>query len=144
MATSEGGDEHKNPAFDPDLDTPENPDHEFGEFGAGCFWGVELAFQRVVGVVKTEVGYSQGHTPDPNYKLVCTGSTNHVEVVRVQFDPKICPYTNLLDLFWSRHDPTTLNRQVDTPTYLQSNISAFVMLRSAAFHFVIIIPINVY
>ncbi|XP_050225495.1 peptide methionine sulfoxide reductase-like [Mercurialis annua] len=100
-----------NPAQDPDLDQPDNPNHEFAQFGAGCFWGVELAFQRVHGVVKTEVGYSQGHTPDPNYKLICTGTTNHVEIVRVQFDPNVCPYTNLLSVFWSRHDPTTLNRQ---------------------------------
>ncbi|KAF3971670.1 hypothetical protein ACB098_04G143800 [Castanea mollissima] len=102
---------NKNPALDLDTDTPNDPGHEFAQFGAGCFWGVELAFQRVAGVVKTEVGYSQGHVPDPNYKLVCTGTTNHVEVVRVQFDPKVCPYTNLLSLFWSRHDPTTPNRQ---------------------------------
>ncbi|CAK7336589.1 unnamed protein product [Dovyalis caffra] len=100
-----------NPALDPDLDQPDNPNHEFAQFGAGCFWGVELAFQRLPGVVKTEVGYSQGHVPDPTYNLVCTNTTNHVEVVRVQFDPEVCPYTNLLSLFWSRHDPTTLNRQ---------------------------------
>jgi len=103
-----------NPALDPDLDKPDNPNHEFAQFGAGCFWGVELAFQRLHGVVKTEVGYSQGNVPDPTYKLVCTKTTNHVEVVRVQFNPEVCPYTNLLSLFWSRHDPTTLNRQVLT------------------------------
>ncbi|MED6170460.1 hypothetical protein PIB30_031112 [Stylosanthes scabra] len=108
MASSTTG---HDPAHDPDTDKPENPDHEFAEFGAGCFWGVELAFQRVVGVVKTEVGYTQGNTHDPNYKQVCTGTTNHVEVVRVQFDPKICTYNTLLHLFWSRHDPTTINRQ---------------------------------
>ncbi|TYJ98483.1 peptide methionine sulfoxide reductase-like [Cucumis melo var. makuwa] len=100
-----------NPALDYDIDIPENPAYEFAEFGAGCFWGAELAFQRVVGVVKTEVGYSQGHTPDPTYKQVCSGITNHVEVVRVAFDPKLCPYNNLLSLFWSRIDPTSLNRQ---------------------------------
>ncbi|EXB94439.1 Peptide methionine sulfoxide reductase [Morus notabilis] len=100
-----------NPALDPDLDSPGDPAHELAQFGAGCFWGVELTFQRVVGVVKTEVGYSQGHAPDPNYKLVCSGSTNHVEVIRVEFDPKVCPYTHLLSVFWGRHDPTTLNRQ---------------------------------
>lgn len=111
MATSTATHSH-NPALDPDSDAPDNPAHEFAQFGAGCFWGVELAFQRLVGVVKTEVGYSQGHVPDPNYKLVCSGTTNHVEVVRVQFDPQVCPYTSLLSLFWSRHDPTTLNRQV--------------------------------
>ncbi|XP_065874144.1 peptide methionine sulfoxide reductase-like [Euphorbia lathyris] len=100
-----------NPALDPDLDKPDHPTHEFAQFGAGCFWGVELAFQRVVGVVKTDVGYSQGRVHDPNYKLICTGTTNHVEVVRVQFDPEVCPYSNLLSVFWSRHDPTTVNRQ---------------------------------
>jgi len=110
MATA-ADNNNKNPALDPDTDTPNDQGHEFAQFGAGCFWGVELAFQRVAGVVKTEVGYSQGHVPDPNYKLVCTGTTNHVEVLRVQFDPKVCPYTNLFSLFWSRHDPTTPNRQ---------------------------------
>ena len=108
MATSADN----NPALDPDTDTPSKTGLEFAEFGAGCFWGVELSFQRVPGVVKTEVGYSQGHVHDPNYKLVCSGTTNHVEVVRVQFDPELCPYTNLLSLFWGRHDPTTPNRQV--------------------------------
>ncbi|KAL6973119.1 peptide-methionine (S)-S-oxide reductase [Sarracenia purpurea var. burkii] len=100
-----------NPALFPDSDNPDQPGLEFAQFAAGCFWGVELAFQRVEGVVKTEVGYSQGHVPDPDYKLVCTDTTNHAEVVRIQFDPSVCPYTNLLSLFWSRHDPTTLNRQ---------------------------------
>lgn len=100
------------PALDPDADAPDHPGHEFAQFGAGCFWGVELAFQRVAGVMKTEVGYSQGHVPDPTYRLVCSGTSNHVEIVRVQFDPEVCPYTNLLSLFWSRHDPTTPNRQV--------------------------------
>ncbi|WCJ36162.1 Peptide methionine sulfoxide reductase [Euphorbia peplus] len=100
-----------NPALDPDVDKPEYPNHELAQFGAGCFWGVELAFQRLPGVVKTEVGYSQGHLHNPNYRQVCSGTTNHAEVVRVQFDPEVCPYSNLLSLFWSRHDPTTLNRQ---------------------------------
>uniref|UniRef100_A0A6M2E671 peptide-methionine (S)-S-oxide reductase n=1 Tax=Populus davidiana TaxID=266767 RepID=A0A6M2E671_9ROSI len=112
-----------NPALDRDLDQPDNPNHEFAQFGAGCFWGVELAFQRLHGVVKTEVGYSQGNVPDPTYKLVCTKTTNHVEVVRVQFDPEVCPYSNLLSLFWSRHDPTTLNRQGgDVGTQYRSGI----------------------
>lgn len=101
-----------NPALDPDLDNPDHPGLEFAQFAAGCFWGVELAFQRIDGVVKTEVGYSQGHVHDPNYKLVCSGTTDHAEVIRIQFDPNVCPYTNLLSLFWSRIDPTALNRQV--------------------------------
>ncbi|XP_057466361.1 peptide methionine sulfoxide reductase-like [Actinidia eriantha] len=100
-----------NPALCPDLDDPVQPGLELAQFGAGCFWGLELTFQRVDGVVKTEVGYSQGHVPDPNYRLICTGSTNHAEVVRVQFNPALCPYTNLLSVFWDSHDPTTPNRQ---------------------------------
>ncbi|CAI0447485.1 unnamed protein product [Linum tenue] len=112
-----------NPAFDPDLDKPDDPTHELAQFGGGCFWGVEIAFQRVPGVAKTEVGYSQGHLPDPDYRAVCTGTTNHVEVVRVQFDPRVCPYANLLALFWSRVDPSTLNRQGnDAGTQYRSGI----------------------
>lgn len=105
-------DTNNNPALEPDSDNPVHLGLELALFGAGCFWGVELAFQRLEGVIKTEVGYSGGHIPDPTYKLICSGNTNHSEVVRVHFDPNVCPYTKLLDLFWSRHDPTTLNRQV--------------------------------
>ncbi|KAL3649751.1 hypothetical protein CASFOL_006154 [Castilleja foliolosa] len=112
-----------NPALEPDLDTPVDLGLELAQFAAGCFWSVELAFQRVVGVVKTEVGYSQGQAHDPNYKLVCTGSTNHAEVVRIQFDPNVCSYTTLLDVFWKKHDPTTLNRQgEDAGTQYRSGI----------------------
>lgn len=95
----------------PDDDLPA-PGQQFAQFGAGCFWGVELAFQRVPGVTKTEVGYSQGYLHKPSYEDICTGTTNHSEVVRVQYDPKECTYDSLLDVFWARHDPTTLNRQV--------------------------------
>uniref|UniRef100_A0A803LUC3 peptide-methionine (S)-S-oxide reductase n=1 Tax=Chenopodium quinoa TaxID=63459 RepID=A0A803LUC3_CHEQI len=95
----------------PDDDLPA-PGQQFAQFGAGCFWGVELAFQRVPGVTRTEVGYSQGFTDNPTYEDICTGMTNHSEVVRVQYDPKLCAFDNLLDVFWARHDPTTLNRQV--------------------------------
>ncbi|CAL5364098.1 unnamed protein product [Camellia sinensis] len=94
----------------PDDDVPA-PGQEFAQFGAGCFWGVELAFQRVSAVTKTEVGYSQGHIHDPSYDDVCSGTTHHSEVVRVQYDPKECSYETLLDVFWSKHDPTTVNRQ---------------------------------
>lgn len=73
---------------------------------------MELAYQRVPGVTKTEVGYSQGFVDNPSYNDVCSGNTGHSEVVRVQFDPKECSYETLLDVFWERHDPTTLNRQV--------------------------------
>jgi hypothetical protein len=95
----------------PDSDTPASG-HSFAQFGAGCFWGVELAFQRVPGVTKTWVGYTQGATHNPNYRDVCSGTTGHSEVVRVEYNPQECTYGNLLDVFWSRHDPTTLNRQV--------------------------------
>lgn len=117
------GKESTNPALEPDLDAPVDPGLELAQFAAGCFWGVELTFQRVPGVVKTEVGYSQGHVHDPNYKLVCTGSTNHAEVIRIHFDPNVCPYITLLDVFWGKHDPTTLNRQGnDVGTQYRSGI----------------------
>ncbi|KAJ9164005.1 hypothetical protein P3X46_023623 [Hevea brasiliensis] len=96
---------------------------QFVQFGAGCFWGVELAFQRVPGVTKTEVGYSQGLLHNPTYEDVCTGTTNHNEVVRVQYDPKECSYETLLNVFWARHDPTTMNRQGnDVGTQYRSGI----------------------
>ncbi|XP_008805114.2 peptide methionine sulfoxide reductase-like [Phoenix dactylifera] len=112
-----------NPAEAPDLDTPEKPGLELAQFAAGCFWGVELAFQRVEGVAKTEVGYSQGKLPDPSYEDVRMGGTNHAEVVRIHFDPVACPYPELLAAFWGRHDPTTLNRQGnDVGTQYRSGI----------------------
>lgn len=72
---------------------------------------VELAFQRVPGVVQTAVGFSQGGTAATTYELVCTGSTGHNEVVQVVYDPSEVSYEQLLDAFWAKHDPTTLNRQ---------------------------------
>ncbi|CAI9774062.1 unnamed protein product [Fraxinus pennsylvanica] len=106
----------------PDDDVP-TPGQEFAQFGAGCFWGVELAYQRVPGVTKTEVGYTQGYLHNPTYEDVCSGTSNHSEVVRVQYDPKECSYDTLLDLFWARHDPTTLNRQGnDVGTQYRSGI----------------------
>ena len=98
-------------AQEPDNDVPA-PGSQFAEFAAGCFWGLELAFQRIPGVTKTEVGYTHGISHNPSYEVVRTNKTNHAEVVRVQYDPNECSYETLLDLFWSRHDPTTLNRQV--------------------------------
>lgn len=106
----------------PDDDIPA-PGQQFAQFGAGCFWGVELVYQRVAGVTKTEVGYSQGYVHNPRYEDVCSGTTNHSEVVRVQYDPKECSYDSLLDVFWSRHDPTTPNRQGnDVGTQYRSGI----------------------
>jgi len=78
-------------------------------FGAGCFWGIEVAFGKVKGVTSTSVGYTGGATD--TYEQVCTGKTNHAEVVWVEFDPSSVSYEELLDVFWGCHDPTTLNRQ---------------------------------
>jgi len=80
-------------------------------FGAGCFWGVEAAFRRVKGVRSTAVGYAGGHLKNPTYHDVCTDTTGHAEVVRVEYDPAVTPYDELLNVFWENHDPTTLNRQ---------------------------------
>ena len=80
-------------------------------FGAGCFWGVEEAFRNLEGVTDTAVGYSGGSTDNPTYKDVCSGRTGHAEVVQVTFDPARVSYERLLDVFWSIHDPTQLNRQ---------------------------------
>lgn len=112
-------------AQEPDTDFP-GEGLQFAEFGAGCFWGVELAFQRVPGVFKTEVGYTQGANDKPTYEQVCSGRTGHVEAVRVVYDPKEVNYDDLLALFWKRHDPTTLNRQGgDTGTQYRSGIYFF-------------------
>ena len=80
-------------------------------FGAGCFWGVELTFQKTKGVISTSVGYTGGITLNPTYENVCTGQTMHAEVVRMEFDPSVVSYESLLDVLWGCHDPTTLNRQ---------------------------------
>lgn len=96
---------------------------ETAVFGAGCFWSVELAFQRVPGVVQTAVGYAQGQTKNPTYEAVCSGSTGHNEVVQVVFEPAEVPFEKLLDVFWGKHDPTTLNRQGgDVGTQYRSGI----------------------
>jgi peptide-methionine (S)-S-oxide reductase len=80
-------------------------------FAAGCFWGVQAEFDKVKGVVATAVGYTGGHTEKPTYEDVCSGQTGHAEAVQVVFDPTVVTYEQLLDKFWSIHDPTTLNRQ---------------------------------
>ena len=84
---------------------------EIATFGAGCFWGVEAAFGRVKGVVSTSVGYMGGHFEHPGYLDVLSRITGHAEVVQVKYDPLVVSYETLLDIFWSIHDPTSLNRQ---------------------------------
>ncbi|CAM9231023.1 unnamed protein product [Discosporangium mesarthrocarpum] len=80
-------------------------------FAAGCFWGVELAFQRVPGVLKTTVGYIDGHSVNPTYEQVCSGTSGHTEAVKIDFSPAAVSYDELLTVLWDRMDPTTLNRQ---------------------------------
>jgi peptide-methionine (S)-S-oxide reductase len=84
---------------------------ELATFGAGCFWGVEVAFRQVPGVKDATVGYLGGTLANPTYKDVCTGKTGHAEVVQVKYDPAEVTYDKLLDVFWENHNPTTLNRQ---------------------------------
>src|SRR6266700_2860491 len=79
--------------------------------GGGCFWCVEAVFDRLQGVTSVESGYMGGHVDNPTYRQVCNGNTGHVEVVRVTFDPGVLTYRELLDVFFTVHDPTTLNRQ---------------------------------
>ena len=80
-------------------------------FGAGCFWGVEVAFRQVTGVIDAVVGYAGGTVADPSYQQVCTGRTGHAEVVQVEYDPAQVGYEQLLEVFFANHDPTQLNRQ---------------------------------
>ena len=84
---------------------------EVAVFGGGCFWCMEAVFQRIPGVKSVTSGYAGGHTENPTYQQVCTDTTGHAEVTRIEFDPKVISYEKLLDFFWDAHDPTTLNRQ---------------------------------
>ena len=79
--------------------------------GLGCFWGPEIKFSKLEGVIKTEVGYCGGDNKETNYEEVCTGNTNHAEVVKLDFDPKIISFEKLLEYFFEIHNPTTLNSQ---------------------------------
>ena len=89
----------------------DNINTELATFGAGCFWGVEADFREVDGVIATAVGYEGGKTENPTYKDVCSHRTGHAEVVQVEFDPSKVTYDQLLDLFWTCHDPTQVDRQ---------------------------------
>ena len=80
-------------------------------FGAGCFWCVEAIFQRLKGVESIESGYTGGTVENPTYKQVCTGETGHAEVTKIIFNPDVISFNDLLEVFWTTHDPTTLNQQ---------------------------------
>jgi methionine-S-sulfoxide reductase len=84
---------------------------EIAVLGLGCFWGPEIKFSKLEGVIKTEVGYCGGDKKETNYKEVCEGTTNHAEVIKLDFDPKIISYEKILEFFFEIHDPTTLNSQ---------------------------------
>jgi methionine-S-sulfoxide reductase len=84
---------------------------EIAVLGLGCFWGPEIKFSKLDGVIKTEVGYCGGNSAKTNYKEVCTGETNHAEVVKLDFDPEIISYEKIIKYFFDFHDPTTLNSQ---------------------------------
>ena len=84
---------------------------EIAVLALGCFWGPEIKFSKINGVIKTEVGYCGGNSSQTTYKEVCTGSTNHAEVVKIDFDENKISFLEILNYFWDSHDPTQLNRQ---------------------------------
>ena len=84
---------------------------EIATLALGCFWGPEIKFSKIDGIIKTEVGYCGGNSPKTTYKEVCTGKTNHAEVVKLDFDEKIISYEKIIKIFFQIHDPTTLNSQ---------------------------------
>jgi len=89
----------------------ENKNIELATFGNGCFWCTEAVFQQLKGVEKVSSGYSGGHVENPTYEEVCGKKTGHAEVLRIEYDPAIISFDELLEVFWATHDPTTLNRQ---------------------------------
>ena len=101
----------ENPSTDVPMPQADADGLERATFAAGCFWGVEASFRAIEGVVKTSVGYTGGITPDPSYEQVCSNATGHAEAVEAWFDPAVVSYDELLNAFWSMHDPTTPNRQ---------------------------------
>jgi peptide-methionine (S)-S-oxide reductase len=105
------------------MDQQKRPELEKATFGAGCFWCVEAVFLNIKGVEHVEPGYSGGFIKNPAYREVCNGTTGHAEVARIEFDPKIISFEELLEVFWKTHDPTTLNRQgADVGTQYRSAV----------------------
>jgi peptide-methionine (S)-S-oxide reductase len=87
------------------------PKRDVATLGGGCFWCLEAVYDEIEGVISVESGYAGGHKPNPTYEEVCTGRTGHAEVVQITFDPQVITFRDLLDIFFSIHDPTTPNRQ---------------------------------
>ena len=99
---------------------------EIAILALGCFWGPEVKFNKLEGILKTEVGYCGGDSTETNYKEVCSGTTNHAEVVKLEFDPKLISYEKIIKYFYEIHDPTTLNSQgPDFGTQYRSEIFHF-------------------
>jgi peptide-methionine (S)-S-oxide reductase len=87
------------------------PGHEFATLGGGCFWCLEAVYEELQGLIDVESGYAGGHVDNPSYRAVCDGDTGHAEVVRIEFDPARISYREILEVFFTIHDPTQLNRQ---------------------------------
>ncbi|CAM9667554.1 unnamed protein product [Chrysoparadoxa australica] len=127
MGNSMGGGKPFGPSAMAVLDKamPERPPkmEEIATFAAGCFWSVELAFQRVPGILSTAVGYTDGQVVDPTYRQVCSGTTGHTEAVELKFDPTMVSFKELLTVLFDRMDPTSKNRQGgDVGTQYRSGI----------------------
>lgn len=106
-----------------DQTIPKDMNTEVATFGAGCFWCVEAVFQELKGVMQVQSGYMGGKKPNPTYREVCSGTTGYAEVTQIAFDPSVISYDELLEVLWTTHDPTTLNRQgADAGTQYRSAI----------------------
>jgi len=92
-------------------ETTQNPHTETAILAGGCFWCLEAAYQEITGVESVVSGYAGGHVPDPSYERVSTGTTGHAETVSITYDPDVISYSDILDIFWTIHNPTTPNRQ---------------------------------
>lgn len=105
-----------------EINLPPKNEH-IATLAGGCFWCLEPIYADLKGITKVEVGYSGGGVPNPSYQLVCTGSTGHAEAVQIWFDPQVISFKEILDIFFTFHDPTTLNRQgADVGTQYRSAI----------------------
>lgn len=119
-------------------ETPESTTRQQATLAGGCFWCLEAVYELLRGVESVQSGYAGGHVPNPSYEAVCSGSTGHAEVVQLEFDPEEITYRDLLEVFFTIHDPTTLNRQGhDVGTQYRSAIYAHSPEQEATAHEVI-------